>query len=1417
MATLASLIVKLGLDAGGFSSDIQSAGQSVSNFGRDIGSVGAGMTARVTAPIVGAGAAAVIMGNQFNAGLANVISLVPSAAGEIEGMRGDIQNLAVDMGKSTGDMTSGLYQVVSAFGYGADSLEILRTNAMAGAAGLASTTEAINLTSAVTKAYGDTSASAVGQVADLAMQTVAMGQTTFPELAASIGRVTPLAASMGVSMNELFGVMATGSGVTGSAAEVSTQFRGILQSLMAPTESMTAAFAELGVTTGAELINIYGLEDGLHNIMRIAEASGQPLQAYIGSIEGQTLAMALAGPQAETWAEKTEAMRNSAGAATLAFEAQTMGVNAAGFSMQQAAIQVQTMAQQVGQALMPAVLTILPYVQQFIDFVAGLVQRFTELDPKTQAIILGVIGFVAALGPLLMIIGPIVTGIGGVITVVGALLSPIGLVVVAVAALAAAFATDFGGIRTTVVGIWEQNLQPIFESIRAWLAEHIPPAIATLADFWTNTLKPAISAVWQFIQTNVFPVFETLLTWLATNIPLALQTLSDFWTNTLQPAISAVWEFIDTNLVPLFEALVNLHIAAISLAVETLALIWTEVLYPALEAVFQFMQDHVVRIFVDLKAKLDGPVGTALRTLANLLSGAVAGALGIFEGALNAAASAIGSIVGKIQTVIGWINTLRERLAGIDLPWFLQPGSPTPFEVGLRGIADALGPATGRVAQFAAAMDDLAVSSFGVANAMQAVGLSFSSMGGVGPSIGGTTGGGPDLFEQLRSFLERMQSLAEKIDAEGLGPARVLAEAAAEIGRNVRAAIEGITAAMTFQLPDVDNTDSLFHALRFFVAKLATTAYIMQWKTFDQAVALAEAAGAIGAQMRKAIEGITAAMTFRVDRVADGTDLLFEALAAFVSKLQATAEGMDYEAFDAATRLAQAAGTIGQNIEAAINGILLAVGFRMGRMADGTDLFVSQLAVFVATLEQAGRTFSEEGLAAATALAQAAGTIGQNIEAAILGMTAAAKYAGLELVQGAKLFAEDAATLVRELAAAAMQFDTAGMGAATAFAQAAGTIGGQIEDAIAGLSALMSYVGGVTLAAVQRLATDLSQMVQGLAAAAGVFDQDALDAAQALASAAGEIGGSVASTVEGLQAIMEYAGGLTQTAIDRFVADLHMMVVELQGAALLFSEGGLAAAERLATVAGVIGEGVQSLAEAMKLITTYTAPAPERIDEFAADMYLVVEKFRIVASVLGEDGINAAERFARAGATIYQAIEDGIDSVLNIAGSGAMGGVGAAMQAMVDQVVTGMGAMATQFAAMVVDAHDFGRDWVDAIMDGMTSRLGDLEDLLAYIRGLFPSSPARYGAWRDLPDGEAVGRGFTASLAGAVSDGTSGVAGALAGLRGAFDGGLVGAGRMAMQPVTINQTINVGDGDPARVREAARLGVVEAARAMGLA
>jgi TP901 family phage tail tape measure protein len=458
----------------------ESIGKSFGSIGEGTKQVGENFTKYVTAPLVGIGVAVTKFATDFNAEMANVASL-GLAPERVNELKKNVQEMAVSVGKDTGDLARGLYQVVSAFGDTADTAKILEINARAAAAGLATTEEAIALTSAVTKGYGDTSAAAVTKVADLAFQTVKLGQTTFPELASSIGRVTPIAAELGIAQEELFAVMATGTGVTGTASEVSTQLRGILQSLMAPTGDMTELLDDMGFATGKAMLEQLGLQESIETIIKVANDSGRPLQGYIGSIEGQTLALTLAGSQSVTFTEKMAAMAKVAGSTDEAFKAQTAGINANGFAMAQLRSEVQVMAQKLGDALAPALKDVIELVKPMVAWVMESIKRFSEMDDSQKKLIITIAAVAAAIGPVLVVLGTLFSALGTIITVggtvvsalagaggvaaaLGFLLNPIGLVVAAVGALAVAWARDWGGIRSET----ESKLNTIGGMIGTW-------------------------------------------------------------------------------------------------------------------------------------------------------------------------------------------------------------------------------------------------------------------------------------------------------------------------------------------------------------------------------------------------------------------------------------------------------------------------------------------------------------------------------------------------------------------------------------------------------------------------------------------------------------------------------------------------------------------------------------------------------------------------------------------------------------------------------------------------------------------------------------------------------------------------------------------------------------------------------------
>ena len=266
-AQVGSLRIRLEASDAQFGKDLARARGKLRRFqqqARDWRGTGTAFAGIATA-LGGIAGAAVRASTELNRGMANVATLIPGATQRVHALTQSVRELSVAHGKDSQDLASGLYQTISAFGDRAGrTMEILRINSQAATAGVASTTDAIALTSAVTKAYGDTSAAAVRKASDLAFTTVRLGQTSFPELASAIGRTTPLAAALGVKQEELAASYATLTGTLGSTSETSTALAAVLGELLKPsTEAMRTAVDQLGVADGKTLIETHGLKGAM--------------------------------------------------------------------------------------------------------------------------------------------------------------------------------------------------------------------------------------------------------------------------------------------------------------------------------------------------------------------------------------------------------------------------------------------------------------------------------------------------------------------------------------------------------------------------------------------------------------------------------------------------------------------------------------------------------------------------------------------------------------------------------------------------------------------------------------------------------------------------------------------------------------------------------------------------------------------------------------------------------------------------------------------------------------------------------------------------------------------------------------------------------------------------------------------------
>ena len=327
----------------------------------------------VTSSLTAAAAASVNMANKFNEGFSRVATLIPGATARIKELQENVLELSPAVGKTTQDLTEGLYEIISGFGDSADSAKTLTLAAKAAAAGSSTTKEAIALLSAVTKGYGDTSLDAQKKVSDLAFTTLKLGQTSMSELASSIQKTTSSSKELGVTQEELFSVFASGTGVIGGAAEVATKLQAAYTELMKPGDALLEAFEKLGVQTGTELIQKFGGLQGAFNALKnVADETGVAVNTLFGSAQAGSLVLYEAGAGAAKATASFEAMQNVIGATDEAFaETTEHGVNSFGFQLQQLQLNAQKMAIKLGQELIPALQTLLKPVMSIVNLLAS--------------------------------------------------------------------------------------------------------------------------------------------------------------------------------------------------------------------------------------------------------------------------------------------------------------------------------------------------------------------------------------------------------------------------------------------------------------------------------------------------------------------------------------------------------------------------------------------------------------------------------------------------------------------------------------------------------------------------------------------------------------------------------------------------------------------------------------------------------------------------------------------------------------------------------------------------------------------------------------------------------------------------------------------------------------------------------------
>lgn len=678
---------------------------TMEEVGKKLLGIGAGLTAGLTLPIVGVGAAVLDLGTQFDESM----DTIRTATG------------------ATGDDLTGLGDDVKAV-FGAIPTDV------------ATATQAVAELNARTGQTGPV-------LQELAQAEIELARVTGGELGSQIANTTRLFGDWGIAVSDQVPALdkllrthqATGIEVDTLAAKL-VQFGAPLRQMGFDFETSAALigkFEKEGVNTELVLGSLRialgkfadaGIEprEGLRQLIEAikntgstAEANSLAIQAF-GARAGPDMAAAIREGRFDvealyaTIAGGTETVLGAAADTNDFAEKLTVLKNQAALA-----------ALPLGVSLFQAINNLMPMFQSIIGFVAGLAEKFSQLPTGVQTAIVAFLAIAAAVGPVLTTIGGIITAVSAIAPVfagigaaVGAAAAAIGsallpiiaiiaAIVLAVVAFKAAWDTNFLGIRDilqevgTAISTTFQGIQEIVGGVMAFLRGEmsladlgatINTALAGIGEAWRTAwenIGRVVAEVWPRVLEAIGAALEAIKEFLISKLaeflaPIfgsmenartvienawnAISTfLSNVWTG-IQVVAGAAWETIKGVITTAVEGLRTSLGAVFQLLSGDIGGAWTT-LQTGTATAWETIKGTVITVATGIAPAL-APVWeniktgastawTSLQTVAGTLwTGIVTTITSVWEGLQTAASTVWAAISTTIETVVGGIKTI---------------------------------------------------------------------------------------------------------------------------------------------------------------------------------------------------------------------------------------------------------------------------------------------------------------------------------------------------------------------------------------------------------------------------------------------------------------------------------------------------------------------------------------------------------------------------------------------------------------------------------------------------------------------------------------------------------------------------------------------------------------------------------------
>ncbi|MDU7303380.1 MAG: phage tail tape measure protein, partial [Peptoniphilus lacydonensis] len=487
-------------------------GEKWQNTGQNIENVGRKMMP-VSLAVAGLGVAAVKTASDFDSGMSKVKVVSGATGSDFDALREKAREMGAKTKFSASEAAEAMNYMAMAGWKSKDmisGIEGVMNLAAASGEDLATTSDIV--TDALT-AFG-LKAEDSSHFADVLAAASSNANTNVSLMGETFKYAAPIAGTLGYSVEDTavaIGLMAN-AGIKGSQA--GTALRSGLTRLASPTKEVINGMSMLGLSI--EDVQSLSLDETLSTFrVAFANLDGTQKAQAASMIFGKNAMsgmLAIINASEKDYNSLSDAIYNADGTAEKM--AATMQDNLAGqLKILQSALE--ELAISFGELLMPA-------VRKAVDILTKLVNGLNALPGPVKGVIAGIGLFIAALGPVLMIVGKLIWSIGTIMTkgplIVGGITKIVGIftgtLIPAITAVVSAI-----GIVPIAIGAVIAGLVLLWKKCD-WFREG-------LISIW-ETIKESTVAIWNGIKE----FFENL--W---------QGISDSWTSTWTEITSFLSEF----------------------------------------------------------------------------------------------------------------------------------------------------------------------------------------------------------------------------------------------------------------------------------------------------------------------------------------------------------------------------------------------------------------------------------------------------------------------------------------------------------------------------------------------------------------------------------------------------------------------------------------------------------------------------------------------------------------------------------------------------------------------------------------------------------------------------------------------------------------------------------------------------------